>query len=929
MTNLKSKDHATSTAPSYVVALGASAGGTEALLSFFESMPKINGLVFIIIQHLSPDFKSLMPDLLRNHTTMPIHVIEEGLSIESDRIYLVPPKKNALIEEGHFVLIEQKKRPTVNYPIDILFESLAINYKDKAIAVVLSGTGTDGSHGIVKVAQLGGLVLAQSPDEAQFSGMPQSAIATDVVFKIQSVAELAQFIAQFSADPSKVTAQLVDKVVHYNAEHEQIFNLLYKKYKLDFNHYKVGTVLRRIERRCHALKLHSLQEYTAYIQNNSNELDVLYNDLLIGVTLFFRDPAAFKVLEKNIVPLLFEKQKQTGDDIRVWCSACSTGEEAYSLAILFYEYAEKNNIPLHIKLYATDINTDFLQLASAGVYGKEAFEFISKKRLQHYFVRQDDRYKIIKPIRDLLVFAPHNLLTSPPFIKMDLISCRNFLIYVQPIMQQKILSLLHLGLNLSGFLFLGPSESIGDLGQFVEPVSPTWKIYKKTAIQAPQLLFNSGGGPEFHRPVLIPQLRSNQAGLNEAAPQAGPGILPEPAYLSLIKDFVPCGFIIDESYNILHVLGRAGEYIFYQEGIVKFDILSLILEALKSPLNVALYAAKKSKIPQLFSNIEVIKSQGEKEHVRLKINPILINNSIHYYCISIEPNEGETLGSPCKIDDESLSMIHTLEDKLHTTSESLRHSVEDLGVTNEELLASNEELQSTNEELQSVNEVLYTANCEHQKKIVELHDAHVNIDNLLRSTEVGAVFVDKSLKIRMFTPVIAKFFDLVEGDTGRSIKSFIYRATFNELTQKIEWVIKKNRSFEKEIQDEHGYWYLLKIFPYLNSTIFDGAIVTMTNINETKQSKIKLQAAELKLKSALNSSHIGLWHQYYDTKLFEHDSNISQLFGLSKNQKIKSYAQLINLIVDEDRAHVSQILNEARHQDPHDFSVEFRVGASG
>ena len=922
MTNLNGKEHATS---SCVVALGASAGGTEALLSFFENMPKITGIAFIVIQHLSPDFKSLMPDLLKNHTSMPIHVIKEGLLIEKDHIYLVPPKKNALIESDHFILVEQRNRPTINYPIDILFESLAIHYKDKAIAIVLSGTGTDGSHGIIKVAQLGGLVLAQSPEEAQFSGMPQSAIATDVVFKVQPIVELAEFVAKFSVDPGAVKALSVDRMLHYNAEHEQIFNFLFRKYKVDFNYYKIGTVLRRIERRCHALKLHNLQEYIAYLQNNSEELDLLYKDLLIGVTLFFRDPAAFNVLEKNIVPFLFEKQKQTGEDIRVWCSACSTGEEAYSIAILFFEYAEKNKIPLHIKIYATDINTDFLSVASAGIYNKEAFEFISKKRLQHYFVCQDNQYKIIKPIRDLLVFAPHNLLSSPPFIKMDLISCRNFLIYVQPIMQQKTLSLLHLGLNISGFLFLGPSESIGELDQFVEPISSTWKIYKKTAIQPPQLLFNNSGGPTFHRPAMIPQSIGYQPRTNELILQSGASVLPEPAYLSLIKDFVPCGFIIDDSYKILHVLGRAGEYIFYQEGIVNFDILSLILAALKSPLNAALYAAKKSKTPQVFSDIEVSKSNGEKESVRLKINPILINNSTPYYCISIEPNEGEMIGVHCKIDDESLSMIHTLEDKLHSTSESLKHSVEELEITNEELLASNEELQSTNEELQSVNEVLYTANCEHQKKITELREAHVNIDNLLRSTEVGAVFVDKNLKIRMFTPVISKFFDLVEGDVGRSINSFIYKAHFKNLTKKIEWVIKKNRSFEKEIEDNHSHWYSLKIFPYLNNNMFDGAIITMTNINEIKQSKIKLQAAEIKIKSALNFSHIGLWSQYYDTKLFEHDSNVNKLFGLNKNQKIHSYSQLIKLIVDEDRAHVKKVLDDGKYNDTHEILVEFRV----
>jgi two-component system CheB/CheR fusion protein len=922
MSKLKSKEQ---TAPSYVVALGSSAGGTEALLSFFENLPEINGLAFIVIQHLSPDFKSLMPELIKNHTTLAVHVIEDGTLIENRSIYLTPPKHNVLIKEGHFVLNLQKKRPEINYPIDILFESLAINYKDKAIAVVLSGTGADGANGVIKVSQSGGLVLAQSPDDAKFSGMPNSAIATDMVFKIQPVVELAHFISQFSVDSISTNAPSVDKVLSYNAEHEQIFALLFKQYKLDFNYYKVGTVFRRIERRCHTLKLHSLQEYIAYLQDDIEEQKLLYKDLLIRVTSFFRDPAAFHIIEKKIVPTLFEKHKQTSDDIRVWCAACSTGEEAYSIAILLYEYAEKHKLPLRIKIYATDIHTDFLKIASLGIYSKEAVESISKQRLEHYFVQHDNQYKIIKPIRDMLVFAPHNLLASPPFIKMDLITCRNFLIYVQPIMQQKILSLLHLGLNISGFLFLGPSESLGELNQFVEPISPTWNIYKKTAIQPPQLLFHSNTIPAFHHPAIAPQPIINLPRINDMIAPAG--VLPTQAYLSLIKDFVPCGFIIDDSFKVLHVLGRGGDFIFYQDGVVKFDILSLILDALKSPLIASLYAAKKSKAPQFFSNIEVCDGAGQKEYVQLKINPIVINDVIQYYCISIEPNEGEVIRSHSKIEDESLSMIHALEDELYTTSESLRHSIEELEVTNEELLASNEELQSTNEELQSVNEVLYTANCEHQKKIEELRDAHVNIDNLLRSTEVGAVFVDKTMKIRMFTPGVARFFDFVEGDTARSIKSFNFRARFKELFEKIAWVIKKNQSFEKEIQDEQGQWYYLKIFPYLNNHQLDGAIITMTNINEITIAKLKLKTAEIKLQSALKSSHIGLWYKDYDIKVFEHDSNINKLFGLTKNQKIKNFARLLELIVDEDRAHVSQQLKDSadRQKPSHDFGVEFRV----
>ena len=870
-----------------------------------------------------------MPEILAKHTKIPIQIMDENTLIAHNTIYLLPTGKNSITKEGRFHLSEQTSRPHNNYPIDLMFESVAINYKKKAIAVILSGTGRDGSQGIIHIAKQGGMVLVQRPDEAQFSGMPQSAIETDVVTHVLPVKQLAEAIAQLSTKSVANRLKPVNKKQYYNADHEQLFSILLKKFKVDFNQYKVGTIFRRIERRIKTLHLANLQEYVSYLHGNEEEIDTLYKDLLIGVTLFFRDPEAFKLLEKKIVPLLFEKQQRTGDDIRVWCPACSTGEEAYSIAILLFEYAEKHKQPLNIKLYATDISTDFLSTASNGIYSAESIQYVSQKRLQHYFIPQDNHYKIIKPIRDLIIFAPHNLMASPPFIKMDLISCRNFLIYITPPMQQKILSYLHLGLNTGGFLFLGPSESIGELSPYVETLNTTWKLYKKTCVQPTHLLFNNNGGPSFtHTSLLTHRIERYRSPLmgNDIKSQIGDITLPIYVYQALVKDFVPCGFIIDESHKIVHVFGRAGEFIFYQEGIATLDITSLILEPLKSPLNAALYEAQKSKNTRTYDHIQVTNTKGELIHVRLVVKPILTNNYINYYCISIQPTESNNIEQAAKPDGATMSMIYALENKLQQTSESLKNSIEEFEIANAELLTANEELQSTNEELQSVNEVLYTANSEHQKKIIELRDAHTNIDNLLRSTEIGAIFVDTFLRIRMFTPVIAKFFDLIESDTGRSIKSFIFRASFKDLTKKIEWVIKKNRSFETELVDDKSQWYLLRIFPYLkNGHTLDGAIITMTNINEIRQSKIKLEETNAKLTLALKSSHIGLWRWDFEKDIVEHDKNITELFGLTKNKKIKNYKQFEQLVFDEDRKNVSQLLSQAKKGQPQDFYMEFRV----
>lgn len=907
----------------YYVGIGASAGGTEALLSFFENIPNNTGFVYIIAQHLSPDFKTLMPELLSRNSHLSIQTIKDGLFMTPNTIYLLPPEKTLTIEAGHFVLSNKKEKPLVSYPIDILFQSLAMNYKDKAIAVVLSGCGSDGTQGIQSISKNGGIILVQSPEDSQFSSMPENAIATNLVNYVLPVERISELIVRFSNDPKIFNTKLNHKVLRYNAEHEQLFNLLFQHFKVDFNQYKAGTILRRIDRKMQALNFNGFQEYIAYLQNNEEELNLLYKDLLIGVTLFFRDPEAFDVLEKKVIPLLFEKQQQTNTDIRVWCAACATGEEAYSLAILLYEYAEKNKLPLKIKLYATDINTDFLTTASRGIYSPELLKYVSKKRRDHYFIQQNKQYKIIKPIRDMVIFAPHNLLVSPPFFKMDLICCRNFLIYVQPLIQKKILSLLHFGLNIPGYLFLGPSESLGDLAQFVEPITAAWNIYKKTSIQPNHLLFNPNGSPlAMVSQQIVPSLSSSFSSHIDSSS------LPIYVYQEVLKDLIPCGFIIDESHRILHVYGRAGEFIFYQEGVAKLGISSLIISDLQLTLKAALFEAKKNRSAQAYKDIKITNNKGEIECVNLIVKPISSNNQIHYYCICIELNDASVENEQINQDTDNslLSKIHSLEDSLQQTRESLRNSIDEFKTMNEELLASNEELQATNEELQSVNEVLFITNNEHQRKMIELSDARSSIGNLLRSTDVGALFLDKSLKIRMFTPVIAQFFNLIESDAGRLINGFVFKANFQELIIKLKWVIKHNCSFEKEIEDADGHWYLLRIFPYLNNgQDLDGAIVTMTNINEVKQAKIKLDETEAKLNLALKSSHIGLWRLDFKSNIMNHDKTISVLFGLPANKKIKTYKALEQHIFLDDRVHSRQLLEQAKISESHDFYMEFRV----
>lgn len=822
--------------PSHLVALGASAGGAEALQSFFQHMPIDSGAAFVVVQHLPSDFENLLGEVVQNWTEMPVFTVQEGLNPEANTVYIVPPKKNLIMEDNHFFLKEPPKQTFLNHPIDILFNSIADCYGERVVAVILSGTGNDGSLGVIKISECGGLVLVQTPEEAQFDGMPSAAIATNVATCILTTENLPKAIMQYVSNPLSLKKKNVSANENFPKEYKNLFKLLTDTYNVDFHHYKEGTISRRIARRMHVLNLDTLQKYMAYLEATPEELALLYKELLIGVSCFFRDPEAFDILAEQVIPVLFEQKSGMNDDIRIWCPACANGEEAYSLAILFYEYAERRQIPLKIKIFATDISFDFLNSSWRNKYSQESVANVSPERLKRFFIKQDDHYKVSQVLRELVVFSPHDLLASPPFIKMDLISCRNFLIYIQAPTQKRILYSLHSSLNIPGFLFLGASETVGELSLYMDPISSTWKIYEKKIPIPIQTLFNHTGHPmSLTQPIhpLSESLTNSFSIAHHQMPKST-ATLPIYVYHALLKEFIPCGFIIDEFHNVLHIFGRAGEFILHQEGPVKLNILSMLSITLKTALTAALQRVEKNKETLTYADVLVENNKGKQVLVTLIIHPIVLNNHVAYYCIGMELSDSEPSTKTSEyfsIDQSSRTIIHTLEQELQQTREILQNSISALETSNEELLASNEELQSTNEELKSVNEVLYTANIEHQKKITELKEANTHIDNLLRSSKIGAVFLDKSLRIRMFTPLVAKFFDLVQDDIGRSIKTFTFHTEFNDIFEKIEWVIATGDSFEVKVKDDQGDGYLLRIIPYLSAEqIIDGAVVTLINM---------------------------------------------------------------------------------------------------
>jgi diguanylate cyclase (GGDEF)-like protein/PAS domain S-box-containing protein len=685
----------------------------------------------------------------------------------------------------------------------------------------------------------------------------------------------------------------------------KIISKLYERYKVDFNDYKMATIKRRVDRRVLSQNLNNLEAYVAYLTENPEELESLHHDLLIGVTNFFRDKAAFTSLDENVVAKLFDKASELKKEIRVWVPGCATGEEVFSLAILLKEYARLKKLTIKIKLFATDINNEYLDIASQGVYSSESIVDIPKPLLARYFNHKKTDYIIDKSIRSLIVFAPYNLITDPPFTNIDLISCRNALIYLKPEIQKRVFHNLLFGLNIEGYMILGPSESVGDHSEFLNCIDNKWKIYQKVKS------YRSAGfnihtlSSNKYKPRVVAGEKANK--------------FPMYLYNKILKDVVTMGFIVDENRNLVHVFGNANEMVKLSEGAVSTDIVKIINEAFQVPLNTALYRARKTHDVVSYSNIFIDRDKQKIEY-KISVHPVKNEqNKLSYYLIQlIELDKEKFKGSSCefKYDDHTKQVISELENELQLSRESLQATLEEvetaneeLQSTNEELLASNEELQSTNEELHSANVELNTLNTEHQNKIGELSSLNTDIDNLFRSVDFGVIFVDMKLRIRMFTPAIKKIIDLVEHDLGRPISHFANNINIKDYLPKIANVIEKGISFEKEVRNSEGDWYLVRIIPYLNTEKnIDGAIVTFIDTNRSNNSYDDLRLNK-DLSVLLKNTDLSLL--YIDTsmllKVFSPSAQL--LFNLKEGDVGRNITDFSNHLIGLD---IDAVFNQVK-----------------
>ena len=888
----------------YIVGIGASAGGLEALENLFQAMPEDTGMAFVIVQHLSPDFKSLMDELLARHTKMPIFRVEDRLEVKPNCLYLIPPNQEMIISGGRLLLKEKERTGSFSLPIDHFLRSLAQDVGPKSIGVILSGTGSDGSRGLRDVHEAGGLVVAQSVESAKFDGMPKSAVDTGLVDAVTNPEEIPAILTRYIAHPLR--SQFDESPVDESSL-EHVFRLLQERHRVDFNYYKPSTISRRLERRIQLNRYNDIDEYVRSLEKDVDELDQLYRDLLIGVTQFFRDREAFESLRWKVLPKILAAHPPR-EEFRVWVAACGTGEEAYSLAITIDECLHQKEGMFPVKIFATDIHQASLDFAHSGIYSASQLEHLSDERRDRYFISTDSGYQISPEIRQKIVFAPHNLVKDTPFTKLHLITCRNILIYLKQAAQKKVLSLFHFGLKAGGILFLGASESPGDLSDEFKSEDDRWRIYcKRRDVRLPREIEPLAGLPAGRHPMLV---RETPHGVLRSDSEL------IATYDELLSRFMPGSILVNEQREIIHMFGGAGKFLSLHDGRLSSSLLDHVEGDLKLALTGGLQRAGKTGEQVCYNRIQVASHDGDKV-LQLEITPIFTKSASPKYLVTfkdpLELSEAPAPSmEPLDIDQVSRDQLQDLENELRYTKENLQATIEELETsneelqaTNEELTASNEELQSTNEELHSVNEELYTVNAEHQKKIVELTELTNDMDNLLESTEVHTLFLDANLCVRKFTPKIAEVFNLVPHDVGRRIGAFSHSITCHDLSEKVSRVLSTGERFEERVSDNDKHQFLLRLLPYRTSERISGAVLTLIDINSLAAAENEVIEERERFERAIAANQDGTWDwpDVYGQDMWWSPSCYT-LLGYEPDEFPPRYAEWLRLIHPEDRERV-------------------------
>lgn len=865
-----------------IVGIGASAGGLAAFEAFFTGMPadKDPDMAFVLVQHLAPDHKSILTDIIKRYTRMQVFEVEDGMTVKANCAYIIPPNRDMAFINGKLQLFEPALPRGQNMPIDFFLRSLANDRHERAICIILSGTGSDGTLGLRAVKGEGGMAIAQSPDTTEYDGMPLSAIATGLVdYQLPPVDMAGQLISYVFRTHDVMKNQDLPLLTKEENALKKVFILLRNQTGHDFSKYKPSTINRRIERRLAVQQVKTMESYVKYLQQTPAETEALFRDLLIGVTNFFRDKDAFTKLEKEIIPLLFEG-RPAGSNIRVWCAGCSTGEEAYSIAILLQERLEKLKKSYNIQVFATDIDNKAISVARSGIYPGSIAMDITPERLSRFFTAESgtNAYCISKVIRDMVVFSEQSVIKDPPFSRLALISCRNLLIYLSSELQKKIIPLFHYALNPDGILFLGNSESTGDFDTLFSSLDRKFKIYRRRED------YQGVRGAMMYQ-ILPPMpetgTSNSKTGIKTALLSKQP--LREIAEQSILRESPVSGILINEYGDILYLHGRTGMYLEPSPGEAGINnILKMAREGLKRELTAALHRAVVNKETVRLTDINV-KTNSHFTKVNLTVKQVSAglvsaNEKPMYIVLLEEAKEQESVSRPQPHKDEKVSdydfrmeelkielrikeeYLQTANEELETSNEELKSSNEEMQSVNEELQSTNEELETSKEELQSINEELSTVNAELQIKIHDLSQVNNDINNLLSGTNIATVFLDHKQNILRFTPTANKILNLILSDVGRPIAHIVSNLIgYHTITADVKNVLDTLIPKELQVQTTELRWYDMIIQPYRTvENVIEGAVVTFVDITDAKISKDLLAISEMKYRTLFETAREGI-----------------------------------------------------------------------
>jgi two-component system CheB/CheR fusion protein len=833
--------------PNHIIAIGASAGGMEEINAFFDHTP-LDGVCYVIIQHLSPDFKSRMVELLSKHSKLQVLEAEDNMVVSSNCVYLIPHDKFMTIDHHTLFLTDKEKVKGPHLTINTFFNSLAADYGNKAIGVILSGLGSDGTEGIVSIKKAGGMIIVRNPENTEFSGMPSHAIASGMADFILEPEAMPQVIEDYLKD-EEMSALLLD-----NDDDERYFTgivkLINEHSPLDFSDYKQTTILRRIKRRAVYKNFSSLEKYFEYLKNDSEEVVILANEFLISVTSFFRDKEAFERLEQTIIPDIINKLAP-GEELKIWVAGCATGEEAYSIGMLICEHLGPDHANTVVKIFATDIDVAALAYAGKGVYNADIKNAVSAERLEKFFYKDGDKYRVKPEIRKMVIFAQHDLVKNPPYCNMSLICCRNLLIYMTQPLQKKIYLMLLFGLKMNGYLFLGRSENPLSIISSLSVIDKKWKIYRN--IETKRILrFDAFSLPSLQGSKFVIPSSLKMDGIEKSMSN-----LDEAVNSELIDELDQLVVCVDENNHVVKSYGDTTKY------LLQKNFFSDLTELLPKQLAIAFSSVKKDALitgkKSTVRGINAGNEEGTKKTI-ISVTPMQVKKGDQkLLMVSFSKDADATEVKDLPVFDEALyyneythnieKELKELKDKLHFANLKIDDSNENMQSFNEELVSANEEMQSTNEEMQSVNEELHTINAEYQVKNKELAEINDDLNNYFRSNVNGQLFVDNDLQLVKFSPGAVKQINLLPTDIGRPISNISTNIKFETILDDIKKVIADGDVITKEIETSNGKWYQIMTMPYIQEidNVRKGAIITFNDITELKKAEYELGKRNLSL----------------------------------------------------------------------------------